>query len=78
MTYGTTFAPLLATRCLNQLAIDKAIEYPLAAKIIFRDFYVDDLITGCDTVDEANRRFHETTQLFKKRRLSIKEIESKW
>lgn len=52
VTYGTTSAPFLATRVLKQIAIDNREIYPVAAKIIERDFYVDDLMTGCDTMEE--------------------------
>lgn len=30
-------------------------EYPEAAEVIFRDFYVDDLLTGADTVNNLLR-----------------------
>ncbi|UYV66960.1 hypothetical protein LAZ67_4003455 [Cordylochernes scorpioides] len=53
VTYGTTFAPYLAIRTLHQLADDEAMNYPVASKIVKRDFYVDDLLTGEDAVEEA-------------------------
>jgi len=51
--YGTASAPFLATRCLQQLIEDEAINYPEAAKIAKDGFYVDDLSTGTDDVDTA-------------------------
>ncbi|XP_062537704.1 uncharacterized protein LOC134206037 [Armigeres subalbatus] len=53
VTYGTRPAPFLATRTLNQLAMDEGERYPLAAKAIVEDTYMDDVITGCDSVEEA-------------------------
>jgi hypothetical protein len=53
VTYGTTSAPFLATRCLQQLIKDEAINYPDAAKTAKDGFYVYDLITGADDVDTA-------------------------
>ncbi|UYV72167.1 hypothetical protein LAZ67_9002056, partial [Cordylochernes scorpioides] len=53
ITYGTAFAPYLAIRTLHQLADDEAMNYPVASEIVKRDFYVDDLLTGADTVEEA-------------------------
>ncbi|XP_055374926.1 uncharacterized protein LOC129607776 [Condylostylus longicornis] len=47
VTYGTRTAPYLATRCLKQLSEDEAVKYPEGAKAM-NDFYVDDVITGCD------------------------------
>lgn len=53
VTYGTSCAPYLATRCLKQISIEKSVESPNAAKIIGRDFYVDDLMSGSDDINEA-------------------------
>jgi hypothetical protein len=44
VTYGTASAPFVATRCLQQLAQEKAHNFPRAAEIMLRDFYVDDCI----------------------------------
>ncbi|UYV84326.1 hypothetical protein LAZ67_X001851 [Cordylochernes scorpioides] len=49
-----TCAPYLAIRTLHQLADDEAMNYPVASEIVKRDFYVDDLLTGADTVEEAH------------------------
>ena len=54
MTYGTAAAPFLATRTLHQLALDERKQFPIAADIIINDFYVDDVITGADTLEELN------------------------
>ncbi|UYV82863.1 hypothetical protein LAZ67_22001131, partial [Cordylochernes scorpioides] len=53
ITYRTACAPYLAIRTLHQLADDEAMNYPVASEIVKRDFYVDDLLTGADTVEEA-------------------------
>lgn len=53
VTYGTASAPFLATRAIKQLAHDNKQQYPETSLIIGRDFYVDDLMTGCDTEVEA-------------------------
>ena len=54
VTYGTAAAPFLATRTLHQLALDERKQFPIAADIIINDFYVDDVITGADTLEELN------------------------
>ncbi|KAJ8939909.1 hypothetical protein NQ318_023250 [Aromia moschata] len=46
-------APFLAVRCLQQLAFEYRDEFPNLSTIIENDFYVDDLITGSDTIDDA-------------------------
>lgn len=53
VTYGTASAPFLATRAIKQLAEDTKQQYPETSEIIGRDFYVDDLMTGCQTVEQA-------------------------
>ncbi|XP_043263948.1 uncharacterized protein LOC122404113 [Colletes gigas] len=53
VTYGTTSAPFLAVRCLKQLIKDEGHKYPLAAAILDRDFYVDDLLTGTNDLNQA-------------------------
>ncbi|XP_055714332.1 uncharacterized protein LOC129808575 [Phlebotomus papatasi] len=55
VTYGTACAPFVATRCLKQLAIEEQKSFPLAAKATERDFYVDDVLTGASTVEEAKQ-----------------------
>lgn len=53
VTFGTTPAPYLAVRSLQQLAVDEKVNFPNAAKATLNDFYVDDLMTGADTEIEA-------------------------
>lgn len=53
MTYGTASAPFLAVRCLQQIAVEYMSAFPEASKIILQDFYVDDLITGSETIKGA-------------------------
>ncbi|XP_073979886.1 uncharacterized protein [Rhodnius prolixus] len=48
LTYGTTPASFIATRCLVQLAEENKAEFPTASMVIERDFYMDDLMTGAD------------------------------
>ncbi|XP_062556829.1 uncharacterized protein LOC134221656 [Armigeres subalbatus] len=53
VTHGTASAPFLATRCLQQLATEGEVLQPTAAKVVRKDFYVDDLMTGTDTLEEG-------------------------
>ncbi|XP_043506296.1 uncharacterized protein LOC122526811 [Frieseomelitta varia] len=66
MTYGTASAPYLATRTLHQLASDEQEAYSRAAATFKSDFYMDDLITGADTYEDALTLRHELTQLANK------------
>lgn len=51
VTYGTSSAPFLATRCLKQIGLD--CSDPKIAEIIINDFYVDDLLTGGTNINEV-------------------------
>lgn len=53
LTYGTASASYLATRCLNYLAEIKQQQFPLGAEAIINDFYVDGLLTGANSIEEA-------------------------
>ncbi|XP_076660824.1 uncharacterized protein LOC143364275 [Halictus rubicundus] len=63
VTYGTSCAPFLAIRTLHQLAKDEAANHPLAADILRTDFYVDDLLTGAKTYEDAIKIREEITTL---------------
>ncbi|XP_018313929.1 uncharacterized protein [Mycetomoellerius zeteki] len=65
VTYGTAPASYLATRCLKHLAERYASQFPRGSACVIRDFYVDDLLTGADTIDELKLIKEETVQLLK-------------
>lgn len=66
VTYGTSPAPFLAVRSLQQLATDERQNYPLASTVTLNDFYVDDLLTGCDTIDECIELQSQTQAMLRK------------
>ena len=66
VTYGTSCAPFLAIRVLHQLANDEGGEHPIAAGILKRDFYVDDLLSGSNTLEDATHLKRDLTLLLKK------------
>lgn len=53
VTYGTAPASFLATKTLQQLASAEAQNYPVGSAIVRRNFYVDDLLTGSNSWNEA-------------------------
>lgn len=53
VTYGTAPASFLATRCLQQIAIDIREKFPELSKIISKCFYVDDLILVTPSIRET-------------------------
>ncbi|UYV70249.1 hypothetical protein LAZ67_7002279, partial [Cordylochernes scorpioides] len=66
VTYGTTSAPFLAMRTLQQLAEDEGQNYPEASRVTLNDFYVDDLLTGAQTIAEAKELIDQLKDLMKK------------
>jgi len=63
ITYGTSSASYLATRCLLYLAEQYSSQFPAGSVRVARDFYVDDLLTGADTLDEAKLARDEIIRL---------------
>ncbi|XP_043063790.1 uncharacterized protein LOC122319938 [Drosophila ficusphila] len=53
VTYGTKPAAFLAIRPMHQLSYDEEESFPIGAEIVRRDFYVDDLISGGETIEEV-------------------------
>lgn len=53
VTYGTTPGSYLAIRSLQQVAKEYENEFPRTSKIICRDFYVDDLMSGGQSIEEV-------------------------
>lgn len=51
--FGVSASPFAANMALKQNALDHAIDYPLAAEAVHTSFYVDDGLTGADTVERA-------------------------
>ncbi|XP_063907426.1 uncharacterized protein LOC135125701 [Zophobas morio] len=61
VTFGITSAPFLAIRTLHQLANDERKTYPNAHHHIINNMYVDDLISGSDTLENAVKLKTEIT-----------------
>ncbi|XP_026326321.1 uncharacterized protein LOC113235013 [Hyposmocoma kahamanoa] len=53
VTYGTTAAPYLATKTLQQLAKDERQNYPDASRATLQDFYVDDILSGNNDLEKT-------------------------
>lgn len=45
--------PFLSVSCLKQLADDEEERFPRAASVLREDFFVDDMLTGAETMNEA-------------------------
>lgn len=49
----TSSAPYMAIKTLQRLATDEKTPYPIGAEATLNDFYVDDILTGADTITDA-------------------------
>ncbi|XP_066582127.1 uncharacterized protein [Prorops nasuta] len=65
VTFGISAAPFLAIRTLKQLADDEGNNFPVAAEVLKKDLYVDDLLTGADSIDEIVQLRDELIALLK-------------
>lgn len=66
ITYGTASAPYLAIQTLKQLALDEKSNFSKASEIVLRDFYVDEPMSGTNSVPEALSIQQEIRQLLQK------------
>ncbi|XP_058449021.1 uncharacterized protein LOC131428981 [Malaya genurostris] len=63
VTYGTSSAPYLATKSLQRLAENEAQRYPMASKILLKDFYVVDMLSDTDSIENGIKLYDELNQL---------------
>lgn len=63
VTYGMKSSPYLAIRALRQLAEDEEYRHPAAARLLRSSVYMDDILGGSDTPEDANRLKQELTDL---------------
>lgn len=73
LTFGVSSAPFLAIRTLQRLAEDEGHLYPRAAEILKQHLYVDDLLSGADTIAEARKIRKEITALLSRGGFSIRQ-----
>lgn len=65
LTFGTASAPYMAMRTLKEVAKQEANKYPIGADVTLKDFHVDDLMTGSDTIGQVKEIWHQTMNLLK-------------
>lgn len=53
VTFGIRSSPFLAIRTIQQLAQDEAQNFPLGARALLTDLYVDDVLSGGNTLEEV-------------------------
>lgn len=66
VTYGTAAASFFATRALNQLAFDEQENHPEASRVVLKCVYVDDVLSGADTIEKARELQEDLVALLAK------------
>jgi len=72
VTYGANPASFLAVRAMHQLAADEHTVFPLGAEVIRRDFYVNDLISGAKSKEEAVIIMDQASKLLAKGKFKLR------
>ena len=76
LTFGVSSSPYLASQVLRQVAVDHQAEYPKASEVIRTSFYVDDCLTGTNTVEEASSLQHQLCALLKQAGMTLRKWRS--
>lgn len=76
ITYGTSSASFLSTRCLQQISIDCASSFPKESRVLSHDCYVDDVITGAQTVEELIAIRENLTSILKGYKFDLRKFSS--
>ncbi|RLU19024.1 hypothetical protein DMN91_009382 [Ooceraea biroi] len=63
VAFGLACSPFIALKVFLQLASDEGDRFPLAADVVRSDMYVDDVLSGGDTIPLAKAKARELTQL---------------
>ena len=65
VTYGVASSAYQAIRSLNQLVLEESCKFPTASRIVLENMYVDDVLFGADTKEEAIALSQDLIQLLK-------------
>ena len=71
VTYETACAPYLAIRTLTQLAEDEGKRFPLGARCLLSETYVDDTFAGADDLATAVKKRIELTKLLASAKIEL-------
>ncbi len=64
LTFGVKSSPYLATQVIRHLAETHLQSHPEASQAVLEDFYVDDFLSGTETVEEADSLRKQLCHLF--------------
>ncbi|XP_055585286.1 uncharacterized protein LOC129738126 [Uranotaenia lowii] len=64
VTYGTKSASYLATKCMQQVLLANQQKYPTAVERALQGMYVDDVLTGTDSEEDAKLLREQLVEIF--------------
>ena len=64
ITFGVSASSFIANMCIKQNALDFSLQYPQAVSAVENSFYVDDGLTGADSIEEAILLRKQLQELF--------------
>lgn len=76
VTFGTSSVPFQAIRSFHYIAEVEGSNYPLAAKALKSEFYVDDFISGAHTVEDSITKQTELRELLTQYGLQLRKWSS--
>ena len=76
VTFGVAASPYLAVKVLQQAGEDHGKEHPKAQWHINHSFYVDDLLGGANTVEEATALYQHLSYILKKASFNLRKWRS--
>ncbi|CAG7731226.1 unnamed protein product, partial [Allacma fusca] len=72
VTYGNVSAVHHANRTVQQLALDEKVKFPLASEVILRDAYVDDILSGADSLEDGLTLQKQLLQMFSSAKIELR------
>ena len=72
--FGAKTSPTCANYALKRVGLDKEKEYPIAAKAIQDNFYMDDFIESVETTEEAIEVFNQPQPLLSRHGFELKKL----
>ena len=71
VTFGVSASSFIAIMSIKQNALDYAMESPLVFSAVKDNFYVDNGLTGTDSVEEAIKLYEQLHCLFSKAYINL-------
>ena len=72
LTFGVTSSQFLASKVLRQVADDYEESYPRAAAVVRSNFYVDDCLTGANTLEDTTSLRSELNALLGEAKMKLR------